>query len=62
MDWTFVEWRHQPITFVAWGNVGGARAADVSLFAPLEPELELMIDDLPWWMKALTPAREREET
>ena len=22
MDWTFVEWRHKPITFVGWGNVG----------------------------------------
>jgi NAD(P)H-dependent FMN reductase len=97
MDWTFVEWRHKPITFVSWGNVGGARAveqlrevavefemaplrhavqvlpetmiavrqagdaADVSLFASLEPKLELMIADLLWWMKALTPAREREE-
>src|SRR5689334_19867177 len=28
MDWTFVEWRHKPITFVAWGNVGGARAIE----------------------------------
>ena len=26
MDWTFVEWRRKPITFVGWGNVGGARA------------------------------------
>jgi NAD(P)H-dependent FMN reductase len=28
MDWTFVEWRHKPITFVSWGNVGGARAVE----------------------------------
>ena len=97
MDWTFVEWRHKPITFVGWGNVGGARAieqlrqvavefemaplrhavhilpetmiavrqagddADVSLLAPLAPKLELMIDDLLWWTKALTPARERDD-
>lgn len=97
MDWTFVEWRHKPITFVGWGNVGGARAieqlrqvavefemaplrhavhilaetmiavrqagddADVSLFARHEQKLELMIDDLLWWMKALTPAREADE-
>jgi NAD(P)H-dependent FMN reductase len=26
MDWTFVEWRRKPITFIGWGNVGGARA------------------------------------
>ena len=97
MDWTFVEWRHKPITFVGWGNVGGARAieqlrqvavefemaplrhavhilpetmiavrqagddADVSLFAAHGPKLELMIDDLLWWMKALTPARHADE-
>jgi NAD(P)H-dependent FMN reductase len=28
MDWTFVEWRHKPITFVGWGNVGGSRAIE----------------------------------
>jgi NAD(P)H-dependent FMN reductase len=28
MDWTFVEWRRKPVTFVAWGSVGGARAVE----------------------------------
>jgi NAD(P)H-dependent FMN reductase len=28
MDWTFVEWRRKPITFVGWGQVGGARAVE----------------------------------
>ncbi len=28
MDWTFVEWRRKPITFVGWGGVGGARAVE----------------------------------
>jgi NAD(P)H-dependent FMN reductase len=28
MDWTFVEWRHKPMAFVGWGNVGGARAIE----------------------------------
>jgi NAD(P)H-dependent FMN reductase len=28
MDWTFVEWRRKPITFIGWGNVGGARAIE----------------------------------
>ena len=28
MDWTFVEWRRKPITFVSWGNVGGARVVE----------------------------------
>jgi NAD(P)H-dependent FMN reductase len=28
MDWTFVEWTRKPISFVSWGNVGGARAIE----------------------------------
>ncbi len=28
MDWTFVEWRRKPISFVGWGSVGGARAIE----------------------------------
>ena len=28
MDSTFVEWRRKPVSFVAWGNVGGARAVE----------------------------------
>ena len=28
MDSTFVEWRRKPVTFVGWGNVGGARAIE----------------------------------
>jgi NAD(P)H-dependent FMN reductase len=28
MDWTFIEWRRKPITFVGWGQVGGARAIE----------------------------------
>src|SRR5436190_11529184 len=28
MDWTFVEWRRKPITFVGWGGVGGSRAVE----------------------------------
>jgi len=89
MDWTFVEWRRKPITFVGWGQVGGARAVeqlrevavefemaplryavhvlpdvmiaamqatdpdDVSMFAPLEPKLTLLADDLVWWARTL---------
>src|ERR1700742_438660 len=26
MDWTFVEWRQKPMSFVGWGQGGGARA------------------------------------
>jgi NAD(P)H-dependent FMN reductase len=28
MDWTWVEWQRKPITFIGWGNVGGARAIE----------------------------------
>jgi NAD(P)H-dependent FMN reductase len=28
MDWTWIEWQRKPITFVGWGNVGGARAIE----------------------------------
>ena len=82
MDWTFVEWRRKPISFVGRGQVGAARAieqlrlvavefemaplrhavhilpdvtravreatdpSDTSMFAPLEPRLKMMADDL----------------
>jgi NAD(P)H-dependent FMN reductase len=94
MDWTFVEWRRKPISFVGWGQVGGARAieqlrlvavefemaplrhavhilpdaivaarqaddpGDTSMFAPLEPRLKLLADDLAWWAAALGGARQ----
>jgi NAD(P)H-dependent FMN reductase len=93
LDSTFVEWRRKPVSFVGWGNTGGARAVeqlrevavefemaplrhavhvlpdvliavrqsgdptDLSLFAPLEPRLAMMADDLAWWMRALARAR-----
>ena len=96
MDWTFVEWRRKPISFVGWGNVGGARAieqlrlvavefemaplrhavhilpdvmmasrrsadpGDTTAFAPLEPRLKLLADDLAWWAEALGAARRHE--
>jgi NAD(P)H-dependent FMN reductase len=39
MDWTFVEWRHKPITFVGWGNVGGARAVEQLRLVAVEFEM-----------------------
>ena len=97
MDWTWIEWRRKPISFVGWGNVGGARAieqlrqvavefemaplrhavhilpdvmlaamrsddtSDTSAFAPLEPKLTLLADDLAWWTTTLTAARRQQE-
>ena len=96
MDWTFVEWRRKPISFVGWGNVGGARAieqlrlvavefemaplrhavhilpdimmasrqsadpGDTTAFAPLEPRLKLLADNLTWWADVLSAARRHE--
>ena len=96
MDWTFVEWRRKPITFVGWGQVGGARAIEqlrtvavefemapvrhavhilpevmlaarqadpaeaTAIFAPLEPRLTMLADDLAWWVAALAAARARD--
>jgi NAD(P)H-dependent FMN reductase len=96
MDWTFVEWRRKPISFVGWGQVGGARAieqlrlvavefemaplrhavhilpdvmanarraddpGDTTMFAPLEPRLKLLADNLTWWAEVLGGARRLE--
>lgn len=96
MDHTFVEWQHKPVTFVGWGNVGGARAIeqlrevavefemaplrhavhilpdlmvpamrapdpfDTPVFAPLEPRLKKLGDDLAWWATALAAAGARD--
>jgi len=95
MDVTFVEWRRKPVSFVGWGNVGGARAIeqlrtvavefemaplrhavhilpdvmiaarqasdslDVIVFDPLEAKLAVLVDDLRWWVEALSVARNR---
>ncbi len=39
MDSTFVEWRRKPVTFVAWGNVGGARAVEQLRLVAVEFEM-----------------------
>jgi NAD(P)H-dependent FMN reductase len=39
MDWTFVEWRRKPISFVGWGNVGGARVIEQLRTVAIEMEM-----------------------
>jgi NAD(P)H-dependent FMN reductase len=39
MDHTFVEWGHKPISFVGWGNVGGARAIEQLRLVSVEFEM-----------------------
>ena len=36
---------------------GADEPTDLSLFAPLEPRLAMLADDLAWWMRALATAR-----
>lgn len=38
IDHTFVEWQHKPVTFVGWGNVGGARAIEQLRLVMIELE------------------------
>jgi NAD(P)H-dependent FMN reductase len=92
LDHTFVEWRRKPVSFVGWGNVGGARAIeqlrqvsvefemaplrhavhilpdvmvpamradpfDTGVFAPLEPRLSALVEDLLWWTMTLAAGR-----
>ena len=39
MDHLFVEWNRKPVTFVAWGNVGGARAVEQMRLVAVEFEM-----------------------
>lgn len=39
MDVTFVEWRRKPVSFVGWGNVGGARAIEQLRMVAVEFEM-----------------------
>jgi NAD(P)H-dependent FMN reductase len=39
MDWTFVEWRRKPISFVGWGQVGAARAIEQLRLVAVEFEM-----------------------
>jgi NAD(P)H-dependent FMN reductase len=62
MDWTFVEWRRKPISFVSWGNVGGARAVEqlrqVAVefeMAPIRQAVHLLPDVMVASMQAEDP-------
>ncbi len=39
IDHTFVEWNRKPVSFVGWGNVGGARAVEQLRLVAVEVEL-----------------------
>jgi NAD(P)H-dependent FMN reductase len=61
MDSTFVEWRRKPVSFVGWGNVGGARAIEQLRQVAVEFEmapLRWAVHILP---DILIPIRQAEE-
>jgi NAD(P)H-dependent FMN reductase len=39
IDHTFVEWHRKPVSFVSWGNVGGARAVEQLRLVAVEMEM-----------------------
>jgi NAD(P)H-dependent FMN reductase len=96
LDHYFVEFNRKPISFLGYGNVGGARAIEqlrqvadeldmasvrptvnilgkfvmdirggnenvTEVFAPLEPRLEALLNDLHWWATALKVARDTDK-
>jgi hypothetical protein len=42
-------------------DLGSADPGDTTAFAPLEPRLKLLADDLTWWADALSAARRLEQ-
>ncbi|MGX7679284.1 NADPH-dependent FMN reductase [Jatrophihabitans sp. DSM 45814] len=62
MDHTFIEWRRKPISFVGWGNVGGARVIEqlrgVSVefeMAPLRHAVHILPEQMVPAMQASEP-------
>ena len=63
MDHTFIEWNRKPMSFVGWGNVGGARAIEqlrlVSVefeIAPLRHAVHILPDVLIAIRQSSTPS------
>jgi NAD(P)H-dependent FMN reductase len=58
MDWTFVEWRRKPITFVGWGGVGGSRAVEQLRTVAIEFEMAPLRHAVHILPDVLMPARQ----
>jgi NAD(P)H-dependent FMN reductase len=58
MDWTFVEWRRKPITFVGWGQVGGSRAIEQLRTVAIEFEMAPLRHAVHILPDILIPARQ----
>jgi NAD(P)H-dependent FMN reductase len=61
IDHTWVEWRHKPVTFVGWGNVGGARAIEQLRLVTVELEMAPLRHAVHILPDVLVPALRAEE-
>jgi NAD(P)H-dependent FMN reductase len=61
IDHTFIEWKHKPVTFVAWGNVGGARAVEQLRLVMVELETAPLRHAVHILPDVLVPALRAEE-
>ena len=61
MDHTFVEWRHKPVSFVGWGNVGGARAIEQLRLVAVEFEMAPLRHAVHVLPDVMAPARAAED-
>lgn len=60
-DHIFPEWNRKPISFVGYGNSGGARAIEQLRLVAIELELDVAARDLAWWSEALALARAADQ-
>ena len=56
MDHVFVEWNRKPVSFVSWGNVGGARAVEQLRLVAVELEMAPLRQALHILPEVLLPA------
>jgi NAD(P)H-dependent FMN reductase len=61
IDHTWVEWRRKPVTFVGWGNVGGARAIEQLRLVTVELEMAPLRHAVHILPDVLVPALRAEE-
>jgi NAD(P)H-dependent FMN reductase len=58
MDWTFVEWRRKPVSYVGWGGLGGARAVEQLRQVAVEFEMAPLRHAVHILPDVIRPARE----
>jgi NAD(P)H-dependent FMN reductase len=58
MDWTSVEWRRKPVSYVGWGGLGGARAVEQLRQVAVEFEMAPLRHAVHILPDVIRPARE----